>query len=126
MRSALLGELRGLLDIASDDELRVMHAIISRFMGLGRANYGAMNLATDKRDFAKEMSEEAIDALVYWAAESIQRVSAPPSESTNEFASAGGGATVNSTGGCPDCQSAYGESHLSHCPWRVIVPGKGE
>lgn len=118
MRSALLGELRGLLDIASDDELRVMHAIISRFMGLGRANYGAMNLATDKRDFAKEMSEEAIDALVYWAAESIQRVSAPPSESTNEFASAGGGATV-----CADCGDV---DHKPDCPWRVIVPGKGE
>ena len=79
-RHALMGELRGLIECATDDELRVVHTIVSRFMGLGRRNYGPLNLATDKRDFAKEMSEEAIDALIYWAAEVVQRAfySTPP------------------------------------------------
>lgn len=265
-RPALIGELRGLLEIASDDELAAFAVIARRVMGGGRVQYGPLDLATDKRNFAKEAADEAADLLWYAAIQKVlagyrqqhtsldlvrefhkrfgqaieddphvdntdrntlridllaeelvelaealglkleftyvadglptdpvaaldaltdlqyvldgaylslgfhrvkdaalaevhrsnmsklgedgkpvlrddgkilkppgysppnlaQFISAPPSESINEFASAGGGATVNSTGGCPDCQSAYGEPHLSHCPWRVIVPGRGE
>ena len=151
-RSATLGELRGLLDIASDDELAAFAVIARKVMGRGREQYGATNLATDVRDFVKEAADEFVDAAWYLALDIVQRTAhkfAPPSESINEFASAGGGATTferrrpprcTEDEPCPACErndgslcwmssvcTDCGESqHKPDCPWRVIVPGKGE
>ena len=45
-RPALIGELRGLLEIASDDELAAFAVIARKVMGRGRKDYGATNIAT--------------------------------------------------------------------------------
>ena len=49
------------------DELRVLVTIAERLVA-GRAQYGELVLATDRRDFTIEASEEALDAAVYLAA----------------------------------------------------------
>lgn len=46
------------------DEVAVVDAVIGRLL-LGRAQYGQLNLAADKRDWRKEASEEALDLAVY-------------------------------------------------------------
>ena len=66
-RSTLLGELRGFMQRASDDELRAFYVIASRVMGGGRDQYGPLHLANDARDFAKEAADEAADLLWYQA-----------------------------------------------------------
>ena len=70
-RALLIGELRGLLDIASDDELAAFAVIARRVMGGGRTQYGPLDLAADKRDFAKEAADEAADLLWYAAIQAV-------------------------------------------------------
>lgn len=50
------------------DELRVLDVILTRISGGGYEQYGGLNLATDKRDFRKETSDEFADGLWYMAA----------------------------------------------------------
>jgi len=61
-------EIMRYLDRANEDELRVVLYVCERLLGIGREQYGALELANDPRDFEKEMSEEAVDLLVYAAA----------------------------------------------------------
>ena len=55
-----------------DDELRVLTFIAQRLLG-GATQYGALDLATDRRNFARERGEEIGDMLVYWACEDLKR-----------------------------------------------------
>jgi hypothetical protein len=66
-REQIRAEIERRLDIASDDELRVVHFIVERLLGLGRVAYGALDLSTDRRNFERELDEELADALVYVA-----------------------------------------------------------
>ena len=56
------------LDRANEDELRVVLYVCERLLGIGREQYGALELANDPRDFDQEMAEEAVELLVYAAA----------------------------------------------------------
>ena len=53
------------------DELEVIVWLAER-MAEGATRYGALDIATDKRDFQKEAGEEAIDGLAYLAMQSIR------------------------------------------------------
>jgi phage terminase large subunit GpA-like protein len=52
------------------DELRVLGWIADR-LAIGAAQYGAFHLAADRRDWAKERREEALDGLVYAACDAL-------------------------------------------------------
>ena len=60
------------LATASLDELRVVAFIVQRLIGQGRVAYGALDLATDERDFVRERNEEIADALVYVACAALK------------------------------------------------------
>jgi len=66
-------EIDALLDEASPDELGVVLFVCRRLIGIGRANYGPLKLATDERDFDTELDEELADALVYAACARLRR-----------------------------------------------------
>jgi hypothetical protein len=67
-RTAEHDELVGLLDELNDDERAPLLALARRIYA-GRRQYGALNLATDGRDFQRERLEEQLDGLAYsvWA-----------------------------------------------------------
>jgi hypothetical protein len=50
----------------SDDELRVMNAVLAR-LEIGRQRYGRLDLASDVRDWERELGEELLDASIYAA-----------------------------------------------------------
>jgi len=54
------------------DELEIVTLIAERLV-MGRAQYGALSLATDSRDFDIEAMEEAADMCIYAAAKRIQQ-----------------------------------------------------
>lgn len=145
-RPSLLGELRGLLDIASDDELAAFRLLLSGVAfhhALATRRYTENQLSGDGRggDHERGYRKGWNDAMRHMEREFF----APPSSSHNEFASAGGGATAQD-GECKawDCYCDAGAKgayrlhpeavcadcgdvdHKPDCPWRVIVPGKGE
>lgn len=66
-------EIASLLRSASRDERGVLLRVAQRLMSKGRDNYGPMHLRNDARDFGHEMAEEAVDALIYWACDVIQK-----------------------------------------------------
>lgn len=53
------------------DERRVVVRVAER-LAAGRTVYGALDLATDERDFRAEAAEELLDACVYLAADSLR------------------------------------------------------
>jgi len=53
-------------------EQRVIDLLKDRLLGIGLADYGALNLVTDKRDFIQESLEEVTDVIVYLMAKLIQ------------------------------------------------------
>ena len=58
-----------LVEICADlgaDEMRVLVLVAER-LAKGRQRYGALDVATDRRDFRHESLEEIADALVYAA-----------------------------------------------------------
>jgi hypothetical protein len=61
------------------DELRVVLRVAER-MAKGRAQYGGLDLATDKRDHVRETTEELLDACAYLAMRTLQ---APTVESAH-------------------------------------------
>ena len=44
---------------------------VAQRLELGREHYGALNLGTDRRDWARERDEELADACVYSACEAL-------------------------------------------------------
>lgn len=60
----LRSELAVILLSVNEDELRVILRFARRING-GRKLYGPLNLATDTRDFGKEIQEEMLDASAY-------------------------------------------------------------
>lgn len=46
------------------DELKVLAKVAAR-LAMGRKQYGALDIASDRRDWTKEASEEALDLAVY-------------------------------------------------------------
>lgn len=66
------GEIHRLLGECSDDEVRVVHAILRR-VHRARREYGPLRLGTDARDFHHEAACEAFDALFYLAIEDVRR-----------------------------------------------------
>lgn len=57
-------ELRRLADSMGEDECKIL-VRVARRLKFGEMRYGALSIKTDKRDFAKEAAEEALDFLVY-------------------------------------------------------------
>lgn len=53
------------------DELRVLNALAGRLVG-GVDAYGHLNLATDKRNFQRELSEEILDTAIYSAIQLVR------------------------------------------------------
>jgi len=66
------GEIHRLLGECSDDEVRVIHAILRR-VHRARREYGPLRLGTDARDFRHEAACEAFDAMFYVAIEDVRR-----------------------------------------------------
>ena len=60
-------ELYDLFCRANDDERAVILRVARQCAGKGRECYGALNLATDKRDMPREALAEVADALFYVA-----------------------------------------------------------
>lgn len=54
------------------DEFAVLTRLAQR-LELGRTRYASLNLATDKRDWSKEMHEELLDMMVYAAARELTK-----------------------------------------------------
>jgi hypothetical protein len=54
------------------DELEVAALIAERLVA-GQKVYGPLDLATDQRDFRREGHEEAVDAAIYLACETLKR-----------------------------------------------------
>jgi hypothetical protein len=70
--------LARLMEDASDlepDALRVV-ALIAARLRRARQQYGALDLATDRRNFAHEESEEMLDALAYRTMRALQEADA--------------------------------------------------
>ena len=63
----LRSRLTSISERLGSDELAVLTLIAERLRA-GRRSYGALQLATDVRDFAQEALEEAADMAVYAAA----------------------------------------------------------
>ena len=61
----------GCVNVLSLDELDVLLAVAEGMVG-GRHVYGALNVANDRRDFAREALEEIRDCLVYVGAKLVQ------------------------------------------------------
>lgn len=70
-RFEILSELSVALTRLGDDELRVLQ-VIQRRLEAGQIQYGRLDLASDKRSWAKEASEEAADLLTYTAMRIVQ------------------------------------------------------
>lgn len=66
MTDGLAQLLRAAFDLGQD-ELALLTQIAER-LTKGRAQYGALHLATDRRDWHRETTEELLDAAVYLAA----------------------------------------------------------
>lgn len=64
IRDNLLREVLEAMDGATHDEWRILAAIAGR-LRIGRAHYGPMQLATDRREPLREACEELVDAVVY-------------------------------------------------------------
>ena len=60
------------LAACSNDERKVLEEILRRIEA-GRDVYGPLDLASDKRDFAAEATEEATDWTIYRAMLAVQR-----------------------------------------------------
>ena len=56
---------------ADSDEVRVLRRIAER-LAMGKRQYGRLALASDKRDFVSETSEELLDAVAYLAMASVR------------------------------------------------------
>ena len=65
-------EVSALMLDLNDDEQRVLLAIAKR-LAMGREQYGALDLATDPRDWTKEAYEEALDMSNYLAMALVKR-----------------------------------------------------
>ena len=66
-----VSKMRELTDIyvaLNADERTVLLTIARRLM-VGRRQYGALDLTTDRRDMVRELFEEVVDASVYAACE---------------------------------------------------------
>ena len=61
-----------LLSHLNDDETTVLLRITERLV-IGRKQYGALDVATDRRDWTKEANEEALDLAVYLAIKTVGR-----------------------------------------------------
>ncbi len=72
-RDALERAICARLPLCSPDELRVLDYVLSR-LEIGRERYGALNLATDDRDFCEEERQEHADAVVYRGCNEIRRL----------------------------------------------------
>jgi hypothetical protein len=53
------------------DELLVIREVTKKMLS-GKQKHGPLNLATDRRDFHKELRDEVFDAMCYVAMRSVQ------------------------------------------------------
>lgn len=65
-------EISALLSRCSPDERRVVRTILRR-IDRARPTYGPLDIATDRRDWARERRQEMADWLVYDALDDIAR-----------------------------------------------------
>ncbi len=65
-------ELRAIVDVLGEDEVRVLTRIAARLLR-GAEIYGRLDVAHDRRDFATEAREEIEDSLVYFACQHLRR-----------------------------------------------------
>ena len=68
----LVADLAATLALLGDDEVRVVLLIAKRLV-VGRKAYGPLDVHGDRRDWAHEASEEALDCAVYLACETLRR-----------------------------------------------------
>lgn len=68
----LRDDLEARLELCSWDELRVLDVLLNR-LELGRARYGYLDTARDKRDWKRERAEEGRDWLIYDALDELDR-----------------------------------------------------
>jgi hypothetical protein len=61
-----------MLERLGDDEIAVLHLVATRALA-GQATYGHLSVASDRRDFVREVVEEACDGCFYIAASLLQR-----------------------------------------------------
>lgn len=67
-----LERLIEIAEVLNDDEREVWGEIGERICR-GREPYGELDLDNDPRDFGHEAAEEAMDALVYLAADKVRK-----------------------------------------------------
>lgn len=69
-------ELTAILENLNDDERNVVLDValgLARRMFTGRQRYAPLNLATDRRDWVSEATEEMLDGAAYLAMALVQR-----------------------------------------------------
>ena len=64
-------ELADIYAALNADERAVLMEIARRLV-VGRRQYGALNLATDRRNFRREAFEEVVDMAVYMACDRVK------------------------------------------------------
>lgn len=72
-RSALLAEVINIAEQLSTDELRVFRFQGQRMIRIGHGKYGPLDLNVDRREWSKEIAEEASDKLFYEACRDIAK-----------------------------------------------------
>lgn len=77
--AAIRARVAGITELLGADELAVLE-LVAQGLARGRAVYGELKVATDRRDFRAEAGDELRDAIVYSAAEllRLQRGGSPP------------------------------------------------
>lgn len=70
-RVGLVADIMRRLRVAEFDVVRVIDTVLLR-LEVGRAAYGDLRLAEDKRDFRKEASQELWDLMAYLAIDAVQ------------------------------------------------------
>jgi hypothetical protein len=72
-RRAARAELEAIAESLGPQEIRVLCFLAARLLG-GQVAYGQLDVANDRRDYARERAEELGDALVYTAMAELRRV----------------------------------------------------
>jgi hypothetical protein len=76
-RDALTTRLGACAIGLNDDELAVLVVVAER-LASGRAPYGPLVLATDRRNFRAEAAEEGMDAALYLAMHAVRAAKETP------------------------------------------------
>lgn len=71
MKRQLVSELIEVADGLDEDEVNVLLTIAHR-LAMGQQRYGPLVILRDRRDWAKEASEELLDGCVYLAIKALK------------------------------------------------------